>query len=135
MITVLLHLLRLLPFLIGGHRQLALENLPLRQQLAVCRRTGPRPKLRTTDHLLWVGLAKLWTFGHPIGPPGDAGLQRRVVRAALQLLERAVPPGPVVEHFPKPWALDFETWKRAWHPKEPSPIIRWMIEQHLLRRA
>jgi hypothetical protein len=34
-ITVLLHLLRLLPFLVGGHRQLALENLALRQQLAV----------------------------------------------------------------------------------------------------
>jgi len=32
MITFLLHLLRLLPFLVGGHRQLALENLALRQQ-------------------------------------------------------------------------------------------------------
>jgi putative transposase len=60
MIAVLLHLLRLLPFLIGGHRQLALENLALRQQLAVYRRTGPRPKLRTTDRLLWVGLARVW---------------------------------------------------------------------------
>ena len=60
MITVLLHLLRLLPFLIGGHRQLALENLALRQQLAVYRRTGPRPTLRTTDRLLWVGLARAW---------------------------------------------------------------------------
>ena len=53
-------LLRLLPFLIGGHRQLALENLALRQQLAVYRRTVPRPKLRTTDRLLWVGLARVW---------------------------------------------------------------------------
>ena len=47
MITLLLHLLRLLPFLFGGHRQLALENLALRQQLAVYRRTATRPKLRT----------------------------------------------------------------------------------------
>jgi hypothetical protein len=38
MITVLLHLLRLLPVVSGGHRQLALENLALRQQLAVYRR-------------------------------------------------------------------------------------------------
>jgi hypothetical protein len=30
MITVVLHLLRLLPFLVGGHRQLALENVALR---------------------------------------------------------------------------------------------------------
>ena len=47
MITFLLELLRLLPFLVGGHRQLALENLALRQQLAVYKRTAPRPKLRS----------------------------------------------------------------------------------------
>jgi hypothetical protein len=38
-----------LPSLIGGHRQLALENLALRQQLAVYRRTIRRPKLRPLD--------------------------------------------------------------------------------------
>jgi putative transposase len=61
MISLLLHLLRVLPFLIGGHRHLALENLALRQQLAVYKRTAPRPKLRTTDRLFWTGLARLWT--------------------------------------------------------------------------
>src|SRR2546425_450446 len=61
MIILLLHLLRLLPFLCGGHRQLALENLALRHQLAVYRRTKPRPKLRTIDRLFWVGLARVWT--------------------------------------------------------------------------
>jgi hypothetical protein len=61
MITLLLHLLRLLPFLCGGHRQLALENLALRQQLAVYRRTVARPRLRRTDRLFWVALAKVWT--------------------------------------------------------------------------
>jgi hypothetical protein len=30
MITLLLHLLRLFPFVFAGHRQLALENLALR---------------------------------------------------------------------------------------------------------
>ena len=49
MITLLLHLLRLLPLLFGGHRQLALENLALHQQLAVYKRTVRRPKLRPTD--------------------------------------------------------------------------------------
>jgi hypothetical protein len=34
MITLLLRLCRILPFLFGGHRQLALENLAWRQQLA-----------------------------------------------------------------------------------------------------
>src|SRR3989442_7230872 len=52
--------LRLLPFLCGGHRQLALENLALHQQLAVYKRTVPRPKLHTTDRLFWVALARVW---------------------------------------------------------------------------
>src|SRR3989442_1879162 len=60
MITLLLQLLRLLPFLCGGHRQLALENLALHQQLAVYKRTAPRPKLRTADRLFWVALARVW---------------------------------------------------------------------------
>jgi hypothetical protein len=61
MISLLLHLLRVLPFLVGGHRHLALENLALRQQLAVYKRTTPRPKLRPTDRVFWAGLARVWT--------------------------------------------------------------------------
>jgi putative transposase len=60
MITLLLHLVRLLPFLCGGSRQLVLENLALRQQLAVYKRTVTRPKLRLTDRLFWVWLARVW---------------------------------------------------------------------------
>src|SRR5213594_3265947 len=60
MITLLLHVLRVRPFLFGGHRQLAVENLALRQQLAVYKRTTARPKLRTTDRLFWIGLARVW---------------------------------------------------------------------------
>ncbi|MGH7335837.1 MAG: hypothetical protein ACREKS_24440 [Candidatus Rokuibacteriota bacterium] len=52
MITLLLHLLRLLPFLCGGHRQIALENLALRHQVAVYKRTVGRPRLRAADRLL-----------------------------------------------------------------------------------
>jgi hypothetical protein len=61
MMTFLLHLLRLFPFLCCDHRQLALENLALRQQLAVYKRSAPRPRLRPTDRLWWVALARLWT--------------------------------------------------------------------------
>src|SRR5262245_22549999 len=60
MITLLLHILRLLPVLFGGHRQLALENLALRQQLSVYKRMMTRPRLRRTDRLFWVGLARIW---------------------------------------------------------------------------
>src|SRR5262249_31032210 len=41
-------------------RNLALENLALRQQLAVFKRRHPRPKLQPTDRLLWVWLSKVW---------------------------------------------------------------------------
>jgi putative transposase len=61
MITTLLHLLRLVPFLCGGHRQLALENLALRQQLAVYKRTAKRPQLRRRERLFWVSLSRVWT--------------------------------------------------------------------------
>jgi hypothetical protein len=61
MITLLLHLLRLLPFLCGGHRQLALENVALRHQLVVYKRTASRPKLRRSDRLFWVCLSRVWT--------------------------------------------------------------------------
>src|SRR2546428_11997028 len=60
MITLLLHLLRLFPFLCGGHRQLALENLALRHQLAVYKRMVNRPRLRPGDRLFWVALSRLW---------------------------------------------------------------------------
>jgi hypothetical protein len=89
MITFLLELLRLLPFLVGGHRQLALENLALRQQLAVYKRTAPWPKLRTMDRLFWVGLARAWTGWRQAGKLEGHGESRdtkgeRVEPAFLQ---------------------------------------------------
>src|SRR2546422_62142 len=53
-------LLRLIPFLVSGHSKLALENLALRQQLDVYKRTMARPRLRRTDRLFWVVLARVW---------------------------------------------------------------------------
>ena len=41
-------------------RDLALENLALRQQLAIFKRRHPRPSLRPTDRLFWVWLSKIW---------------------------------------------------------------------------
>ena len=39
---------------------LAVENLALRQQLAVCRQSIKRPKLRPRDRVFWVWLSRLW---------------------------------------------------------------------------
>jgi hypothetical protein len=40
---------------------LALENLALRQQLAVLQRRRPRPPLDWTDRLFWVALSRAWS--------------------------------------------------------------------------
>src|SRR5437867_10282143 len=41
-------------------RELALENLALRQQLAVWKARQPRPELTATDRLFWVVPSRLW---------------------------------------------------------------------------
>src|SRR5437762_6136110 len=43
------------------HRELALENLALRQQLAVWRARAPRPRLTRMDRIFWVLLSRVWT--------------------------------------------------------------------------
>ena len=43
------------------HRELALENLALRQQLAVWKARQPRPRLTRTDRIFWVLLSSVWT--------------------------------------------------------------------------
>ena len=43
------------------HRELALEDLALRQQLAVWKARQPRPRLTATDRLFWVVLSRFWT--------------------------------------------------------------------------
>ncbi len=42
-------------------RSLALENLALRQQLAVQKRSVKRPRLSNLDRGLWVLLRRFWT--------------------------------------------------------------------------
>src|SRR6267143_1627195 len=60
MLAGLVVLLRSLGLICRGHRAVALENVALRQQLAVFRRTVRRPQLRTRDRLFWVLLAQVW---------------------------------------------------------------------------
>ena len=43
-----------------GKRALVIENLALRQQLAVYKRVQKRPRIRSTDRAFWVWLSKLW---------------------------------------------------------------------------
>ena len=61
---------------------LAFENLALREQLAVGKQSGKRPKLRPRDRVFWAWLSRLWPNWqsaliivqvrnrHPMAPPG-----------------------------------------------------------------
>lgn len=59
MFALLCSLIRLL-VLPSNVREIALENLALRQQLAVIKRQCPRPQLRKADRLFWVCLCRVW---------------------------------------------------------------------------
>jgi hypothetical protein len=54
MLAALVVVLRSLALICCGYRAVALENLALRQQLAVFRRTNRRPPLRHRDRMFWV---------------------------------------------------------------------------------
>jgi len=43
-----------------SYRYLALENLALRQQLAILKSSTKRPRLTKTDRLFWVLLSRIW---------------------------------------------------------------------------
>src|SRR2546426_10499337 len=62
------------------HRELALENLALRQQLAVWKARQPRPRLTEMDRIFWVLLSRLWTSWrdsvHVIRPETVVGWHR-----------------------------------------------------------
>src|SRR5260370_25703421 len=47
--------------LLGARRSLLLENLALRQHLAVLKRRRPRPRLDPLDKLLWVAVRRFWS--------------------------------------------------------------------------
>src|SRR5437870_3734970 len=52
--------LRFIMLILVGHKQIALENAALRQQLAILKREQPRPKLHYRDRLFWIFLMKIW---------------------------------------------------------------------------
>ena len=42
-------------------QDIVLENLALRQQLAVQQRSIKRPKIKNTDRIFWVWLSRIWS--------------------------------------------------------------------------
>src|SRR5260370_7225630 len=47
--------------LLRARRSLLLENLALRQQLAVLKRRHPQPRLDLVDKLFWVAIRRFWS--------------------------------------------------------------------------
>src|SRR5262245_1576376 len=60
MLTALVVLLRSIGLICRGHRDVAFENLALRQQLAALTRDSKRPQLHPRERLFWILLAKTW---------------------------------------------------------------------------
>ena len=60
MTLMILRLLSPIPVTLRLRSELALENLALRQQLAVLNRRRRRPKLRKLDRFFWVLLSRSW---------------------------------------------------------------------------
>jgi hypothetical protein len=59
MLELLIVVVRAVALALRGHRELVLENLALRQQLAAFHRTM-RCRLRPADRLFWMALAQTW---------------------------------------------------------------------------
>src|SRR5262245_3658466 len=94
----------LLAFVVGLFRSrasLCLEHLALRHQLAVYQQTMARPRLRSTDRVLWAGLSRLWSGWRSalafVQPQTVIAWQRRRFRDHWARLSRGTTPGrPVI---------------------------------------
>jgi putative transposase len=110
MLAALVVLLRSLALLCCGHRAVALENLALRQQLAVFKRTAKRLPLHHRDRLFWILLANAW----------------RDWRTALIVVQ----PDTVVR-WHRQWLRRRWTWRSTrTHPGRPSTAaaIRTLVD-------
>lgn len=66
-------------------------------------------------------------YGHAFGMAGDRVMQRRVLELALRVLAGAAAFGTRVD-LDVEWPVPLREAYRAWQPKEPSPIVRRMLE-------
>ncbi len=65
-------------------------------------------------------------YGRPVGQAGDRDGQRRVLSAALSVLEKARRAGEV-HHLPFTWPEDPK--ETHWHPPEMSPLIKFYLDE------
>ena len=73
-------------------------------------------------------------FGHAFGMPGDEGMQLEVARTAVRVLREASAPETRVD-VDIEWPVDDRTAYRDWQPAEPSPIVKFNLEQSARSQA
>ena len=66
-------------------------------------------------------------FGHAFGMPHDHAMRRGVLELALRVLSGAAAFGTRVD-FDVEWPVPLREAYRSWQPKEPSPIVKKMLE-------
>ena len=66
-------------------------------------------------------------FGHAFGMPHDRAMQRGVLELALRVLSGASTFGTRVD-FDMQWPVALREAYKAWQPKEPSPIVKKLLE-------
>jgi hypothetical protein len=71
--AVLIALLHLTLSFLRSRQSVALEIVALRHQLAVLHRQTKRPRLTSSDRMLWVALRRLWPKWRQalVSPAGD----------------------------------------------------------------
>ena len=66
-------------------------------------------------------------FGHAFGMPGDRVMHRRVLELGLRVLAGASAFGTRID-LDVEWPVPVREAYRSWQPKEPSPIVRKLLE-------
>ena len=61
MLRLIPNVFHLIRAVFRSRSELAIENLALRQQLAVLKAKGPRPRLTLIDRVFWISLRRLWS--------------------------------------------------------------------------
>jgi transposase InsO family protein len=97
MLSIISTLLAFVTSLFRSRASLCLEHLALRHQLAVYQRSVPRPRLRTTDRVLWAWLSRLWPGWQAalafVQPQTVIAWQQKRFRDHWRCLSQQGPPG------------------------------------------
>ncbi len=64
--TIVVILVAFVREIVLSRARLQLENIALRQQLAVLKRDRPRPQLHPLDRVFWVLVSRLWPWGRKV---------------------------------------------------------------------